>query len=117
MTRSLSSASVIALSTRGSEIGQTVQSTMSKYSTASKLGFAGTLTLRLFHCDVQLWPSSPVAGPALECVVDGPSSWQILRVSDVRVAVKDWVNDPLVLRAEVSTLDEHLVKVPSSVFA
>jgi len=42
---------------------------------------------------------------------------QILRVSDVRVAVKDWVNDPLVLRAEVSRLDEHLVKVPSSVFA
>ena len=37
---------------------------------------------------------------------------QILRVSEVRVAVNDWV-----LRAEVSRLDEHLVKVPSSVFA
>src|SRR6218665_178572 len=36
---------------------------------------------------------------------------QILRVSEVRV------NDSLVLRAEVSRLDEHLVKVPSSVFA
>src|SRR6218665_2430077 len=43
---------------------------------------------------------------------------QIIRVSEVRVAVNDWVNDPLVLRAaEVSRLDEHLVKVPSSVFA
>lgn len=42
---------------------------------------------------------------------------QILRVSEVRVAVNDWVNDLLVLRAEVSRLDEHLVKVPSSVFA
>ena len=42
---------------------------------------------------------------------------QILRVSEVRVAVNDWVNDLLVLRAEVSRLDEHLVKMPSSVFA
>src|SRR6218665_3229420 len=38
-------------------------------------------------------------------------------VSEVRVAVNDWVKDLLVLRAEVSRLDEHLVKVPSSVFA
>src|SRR6218665_2198969 len=29
---------------------------------------------------------------------------QILRVSKVRVAVNDWVNDPLVLRVEVSNL-------------
>ena len=36
---------------------------------------------------------------------------QILRVSEVRVAVNDWVNDLLVLRADVSRLDEHLVKV------
>jgi len=42
---------------------------------------------------------------------------QILRVSEVRVAVNDWVNDLLVLRAEVSRLDQHLVKLPSSVFA
>ena len=44
---------------------------------------------------------------------------QILGVSKVglRVAVNDWVNDLLVLRAEVSRLDEHLVKMPSSVFA
>src|SRR6218665_2362993 len=42
---------------------------------------------------------------------------QILLVSEVRVAVNDWVNDPLVLRAEVSRLYEYLVKVPSSVFA
>ena len=35
----------------------------------------------------------------------------------IRVAVNDWVNNLLVLRAEVSLLDEHLVKVPSSVFA
>ena len=39
------------------------------------------------------------------------------KVREVRVAVNDWVNDLLVLRAEVSRLDEHLVKVPSSVFA
>jgi len=64
------------------------------------------------HCDVQL-------GPALVCVVDSPSSWPRTDspVSEVRVAVNDWVNDLLVLRAEVSILDEHLVKVPSSVFA
>ena len=43
---------------------------------------------------------------------------QIIWVSEVRVPVNDWVNDPLVLRAaEVSRLDEHLVKVPSFVFA
>ena len=42
---------------------------------------------------------------------------QILRVRGVHVAVNDLVNDILVLRAEVSRLDEHLVKVPSSVFA
>src|SRR6218665_743026 len=43
--RSLSSAPVITLSMEGSEIGQTAQSIMSKYSTASKLSFAGTLNL------------------------------------------------------------------------
>ena len=42
---------------------------------------------------------------------------QILRASEVRVAVNDWVNNRLVLRAEVSRLDKHVVKVPSSVFA
>ena len=34
-------------------------------------------------------------------------------MSEIRVAVNDWVDDLLVLRAEVSRLDEHLVKVPS----
>ena len=42
---------------------------------------------------------------------------QILRVSEVLVAVNDFVNDLLVLGAEVSRLYEHLVKMPSSVFA
>jgi len=58
-------------------------------------------------------------GPALVCVVDSPSSWSRADspVSEVRVAVNDWVNDLPVLRAEVSRLDEHLVNVPSSVFA
>ena len=41
----LSSASVMALVTGGSEIGQSARSIMSKYSTASKFGFAGTLNL------------------------------------------------------------------------
>src|SRR6218665_50537 len=49
---------------------------------------------------------SPLSGPR----ADSP-------LSEIRVAVNDWVNDLLVLRAEVSRLDEHLVKVPSSVFA
>ena len=58
-------------------------------------------------------------GPVLLCMVDSPSSWPRADspVSEVRVAVNDWVNDLLVLRVEVSRLDEHLVKVPSSVFA
>ena len=42
-------------------------------------------------------------------------------MSEVRVAVNDWVNDLLVLRAEVSRfgteVSRHLVKMPSSVFA
>ena len=49
-------------------------------------------------------------------MVDSPSSWPRTDspVSEVRVAVNDWVNDLLLLRAEVSILDEHLVKVPPS---
>ena len=43
--RSLSSASVIALITGGSEIGPTAQSIMLKYSTASKFGIAGNVSL------------------------------------------------------------------------
>jgi len=65
------------------------------------------------YYDVQL-------GPALVCVVDSPSSGpRACRFSGERNTrcVNDWVNDLLVLRAEVSRLDEHLVKVPSSVFA
>src|SRR6218665_597289 len=70
------------------------------------------LTSVFVYCDVQL-------GPALVCVVDSPSSGPRADspVSEIRVAVNEWVNDLLVLRAEVSRLDEHLVKVPSSVFA
>ena len=45
--RSLSSVSVIVLITGGSEIGQTAQSIMLKYSTALKFSFAGTLNLRI----------------------------------------------------------------------
>ena len=45
LNTSLSSASVVALVTGGSKVGQSARSIMSKYSTASKFGFAGTLNL------------------------------------------------------------------------
>jgi len=101
---SLSSASVITLVKGGSEIGQTTQLIMSKYSKASKFSFSETLNL----------PICPLQFAALAFITHcRPSSrvWsmvhyhgqeQILRVSEVHVVLNDWVNNLLVLRAEVS---------------
>ena len=49
------------------------QSIMSKYSSASKLSFAGNLNLVGLFVS-QLFSSSFVTGSALACVVDGPSA-------------------------------------------
>src|SRR6218665_1389586 len=122
MTRSLSSASGIALSPGGSEIGQTAQSIMSKYSTALKLHeFCGNLEppyLSNVMCSSGLHhPSQAQLSYVWSMVRDHAWPKADSPVSEIRVAVNDWVNDLLVPRAEVSRLDEHLVKVHSSVFA
>ena len=58
-------ASVMALITGGSEIGQCARSIMSKKSTASKFGFVGTLNLRI----------SPLSSAALAFIIRrNPSS-------------------------------------------
>lgn len=100
--RYLSSEYVIAMMTGGFEIGQTVQSIMSKYSTASKLSFAGTLNLRICLCNSGLHHSSQAQFTYMWSMVRHHGQEQILRVSKVRITVNGGVNDRLKSRAEVS---------------
>ena len=106
----LSSASVMALVTWGSEIGQSAWSIMSKYSTASKFGFAGTLNLctcllRSVTLAFIVWrnPSSHMCGRW--SVITNHGQEQILWVSEVLVSLNGGINYLLVLGALASWLD------------
>ena len=81
--------------------------------------FRGNLEPPHLSTGVQLWPSSLDAITALVCVVDVIMTMQeqILRVSKVLVSVNDGISNLLIRSAEISWLDEHLVNVPSSIFA
>ena len=105
--RSLSSGSSMTSITGCSEIGPSAQSIVSKYSTASKFGFAGSLNLRI----------CPLGSAALTFITRRkPSSrnvWSMVRnhdhwpgtdspESEVLVSVNDEINNLLILCAEAS---------------